>query len=171
MFNVFKPNPPRGRRGCSMDDSERVESLGYLFLAHHSHKNISHTILIQISGKSLRLCARCTGITLGFGLGLLFIRGLLGLFTSFPVLIAIFPLPGALDWLLQVFRVRESTTPRRIVTGALIGNLYAVLGVSLVEGSLLLLSYFLLFATTYFVSLFLLFKKTGALDRYVATAW
>ncbi len=39
------------------------------------------------------------------------------------------------------------------------------------EGSLLLLGYFLLFGATYFVSLFFLFKKTGALDRYVTSAW
>ena len=97
--------------------------------------------------------------------------GFLGLFTSLPLLIALFPLPGAIDWLLQVFRVRESTNPRRIVTGVLIGNLYAVGGASLATGSLLLLGYFLLFGVTYFASLFFLFKKTGALDRYVTSAW
>ena len=153
------------------NDSEQVESLGYLLLAHHSRKNSSHTLTFQIQGKSLRLCARCTGITTGFIIGLLFLRGLLELFTSFPLLIAIFPLPGAIDWLLQVFRVRESTNPRRIITGVLVGNLYAVGGVSMLEGSLLLLGYFLMFGAAYFVSLFLLFKKTRALNRYVTSAW
>ncbi len=153
------------------NDSGRIESLGYLLLAHHSRKNSSHTIPISFRGKSVRLCARCTGITVGLGLGLLVLKELLGLFTSFPLLIAIFPLPGALDWLLQVFRVRESTNPRRIVTGVLIGNLYVIEGASLMEGSLTLLGYFLLFGAAYFISLFLLFKKTGALNRYVTSAW
>ncbi len=153
------------------EESGEAESLGFLLLSHHSRKNLSHTLMIPIAGRSVRLCARCTGIAMGIALGLVSLRSLLGIFSSFPLLIGLFPLPGAADWLLQVFRVRQSTNPRRIVTGVLIGVLYAVGGAALVGGTIVLLEYFLVCWTAYFVTLYLLFRKTGALQRYVSSSW
>lgn len=152
-------------------ESREAESLGFLLLSHHSRKNISHTLLIPIAGRNVRLCARCTGIAIGIALGLLSLKSLLGIFASYPLLIGLLPLPGAIDWLLQVFRVRQSTNPRRVVTGVLIGILYAVGGAALIEGSIALLEFFIVFWSGYFAALYLLFRKTGALQRYIKSAW
>ncbi len=153
------------------NESTDRESLQFLLFSHHSQRNLSHTIPIAIFGRVVRLCARCAGIATGIGVGLLIFEALYGTFTSFPALVAIFPLPGAIDWLLQVFGKRQSTNPRRLVTGFLIGNLYVVGGASLIRASSILLQYLGFFGTAYFISLYLLFKKTGALTRYLRLAW
>ncbi len=151
--------------------SLRTESLGFLLLSHHRRKNLSHTLEIRVAGRTLNLCARCSGMGIGFVLGLVFLESLLGVFSSLPILIAVFPIPAAVDWLLQVFRVRDSTNPRRVVTGVLIGVVYALAAAALFGGRIILLEYFGIVWVAYFCALYMVFRKTGALNRYISSVW
>ena len=64
------------------------------------------------------LCARCTGVTLGFFVALLCL--IFGIF--FPDSISIgFMIIMFIDWALQYKKIKESTNMRRFVTGILGG--------------------------------------------------
>lgn len=75
----------------------------------------------SVGAYQLPLCARCTGVVLGQGCGLLlWLAGV-----RLPVaLCAACLLLLLADWLLQHFRVLESTNIRRLVTGVLAGAGY-----------------------------------------------
>ena len=65
-------------------------------------------------GYQFPICARCTGISIGFiaALVCLYLR------VSFPFsLSTAFVLPMFLDWLLQFLHIKESTNIRRLITG------------------------------------------------------
>ncbi|RLI51955.1 hypothetical protein DRO61_01050 [Candidatus Bathyarchaeota archaeon] len=87
-----------------------------------------HWFTIHAFGKKLRLCARCSGVVLGF----IFFKSLsTPLFMSFSsivipiktgfILAIIFALPAVVDWMTQVVGLRESTNRLRIITGFLEG--------------------------------------------------
>lgn len=88
-----------------------------------------------------------------------------------PLLITLFTLPAIIDWLLQVFRVRESTSIRRLATGALVGQAYFVLLVAIADGWLLLVYYYVILFAAYSIFLYSLFRKTGVMDNYLASSW
>lgn len=73
------------------------------------------------------MCARCTGIALGYGLG-----AVLFIWTRLPVLVC---LTGAaimfIDWFLQYTQLLPSTNARRLITGMLCGIGYEHLLVNL----------------------------------------
>ena len=70
-------------------------------------------------GVQFPICARCTGLIVGQTLGI--IAFALGLRTPWPLDIALIALMAA-DALAQQFLARESTNPRRVVTGLLAGT-------------------------------------------------
>ena len=145
--------------------------LWFLLLAHHSYNRISHTLQIPIGSRQVCLCTRCTGILLGMLAGLFYAATLASALARTPLLIFLFPLPAVADWLLQVFRVSESTSLRRLATGALVGQAYLVLLVALAGGWLGLLWYFALAFAAYAVFLYVLFWKTGIMGSYMGSAW
>ncbi len=87
-----------------------------------------HWITLDVFGRRLRLCARCTGYALGFlaltaviGLqGLQFFGSLSPLYQVSVCLILLAPL--TLDWLTQSWGRRESNNGLRLLTGFLLGS-------------------------------------------------
>lgn len=65
-------------------------------------------------GKQFPVCARCTGVTLGQAGALL--AAAFKIPVSFGLSVFLLAVMGA-DWCLQAFRIRESTNPRRFITG------------------------------------------------------
>ena len=88
-----------------------------------------------------------------------------------PLLIVFFTLPAIVDWLFQVFGVRESTSIRRLATGAFVGQAYLVLLIAIAEGWLSLLSYYVIVFAAYSIFLYSLFRKTHVMDNYMASSW
>lgn len=88
----------------------------------------SHWFSIRARGKELRLCARCSGVVLGFlslkGLWTaLFtpsLKGVIPFHIGFPVALLL-ALPAISDWVTQTVGFRESTNSIRLFTGFLEG--------------------------------------------------
>jgi uncharacterized membrane protein len=153
---------------------ERVESrpsFWFLILSHHSFARLSHTFRISVGTRNAYVCARCTGIAIGIVVGLAYIDVLADWFFQYPVLIFVFTMPAAIDWLFQVFKWRESTNSRRLMTGALIGQAYLVGLIALIRDWLPLLTYYVIAFATYGAVLYSIFRKTGAMNDYLATSW
>lgn len=88
------------------------KKIGFAFC--HRRKDRS----LKMLGYTFPLCARCTGLWLGFGMGLVF--RILGL--HMPLVFAIaFMLPLIIDGFTQFFRFGESNSPLRLLTGILFG--------------------------------------------------
>jgi len=104
-------------------------------------------------------------------MGLSYVNFLANSFAKFPILILVFTLPALVDWLLQVFRVKSSTNPRRVLTGFLIGQTYLVGLVALTRAWFPLLLLYLLVFASYGVLLYALFRKTGIMSKYMADSW
>ena len=143
----------------------------FFILSHHSYGKLSHTIRVGLGRRDVYLCARCTGIGVGMAVGLFYVNYLADGFLRFPGLIVAFVLPAIVDWLFQVFRLRTSTNPRRLVTGALVGQAYLVGLIALVRGWFALLSYYALAFAGFAVILYVLFRMTGAMDDYLSSSW
>ena len=101
----------------------------------------SHWFSIRAFGKELRLCARCSGVVLGFicskSLLTALFRSSLGVVLQFQtgfVAALILALPAIIDWTTQAVGFRESNNPLRVVTGFLEGA--GVLLLSLTDISL-----------------------------------
>lgn len=71
-----------------------------------------------IFGYQFPLCARCTGVTVGFAIALLCLinKSFISNILAAALLVVMFA-----DWLLQYAKVKESTNIRRLVTGILGG--------------------------------------------------
>lgn len=106
-------------------------------------------------------------MALGFLAGAFYINQLMMGVVSWPFLLAIFPIPTAVDWLIQVHGLRESTNWRRVVTGALLGQFYLVGLVALVTRQVALLIDLGIVWLSYVAVLYFLFRKTNALQSYL----
>lgn len=146
-------------------------SLSFVILSHHSYRKISHTIQVKVGERRFYFCARCTGIVIGMPAGLLYLNYLSTVFLQYPILIFVFTLPAIIDWLLQVFEYRDSSNPRRILTGALVGQTYLVGLIAIIKGWFPLLSEYALVYAVYTVILYILFRVTGVMKDYLARSW
>lgn len=85
----------------------------------------NHWITLNLHGYRLRLCARCSGYTLGFMAPLLmgdYLEGLRSLEPGVQMLTcALLALPCVLDWVTQSWGLRESSNHVRLATGFLMG--------------------------------------------------
>jgi len=106
-------------------------------------------------------------VALGFLIGAFYLNQLIISVASWPFLLAIFPIPAATDWLIQVHGLRESTNWRRVVTGIALGQLYLVGVVALVTREFALLIDSGLVWLAYAVALFIIFNRTNALQSYL----
>ena len=70
-----------------------------------------------IGGRQFPLCARCTGLAIGYVLAF----ALLSLLRPSLILCAAFCEIMFLDWLIQYLEIRPSTNIRRLLTGTLCG--------------------------------------------------
>ena len=118
-------------------------------------------------GRTIYFGARCTGVALGFLIGTLYVQWLMVSVVSWPFLLALFPIPAAADWLIQVHGLRDSTNWRRVVTGIVLGQLYLVGLVALVTREFALLIDSGVVWLVYAVVLFIIFNKTNALQSYL----
>jgi uncharacterized membrane protein len=87
--------------------------LKYLFICHRIP---SRSFFFK--GKPFPICARCTGITIGYiiGIGIAAFYGIVGLLVS-----ALLVIPTTLDGAIPLFGRYESTNLRRFVTGLMAG--------------------------------------------------
>lgn len=87
--------------------------LQYAFMCHRMPERSFH-----FHGKQFPLCARCTGIMVGYAVGLLILAtyGRLSLLLSFALII-----PMVIDGTGQLFQKWESTNIRRLITGIMGG--------------------------------------------------
>ncbi len=87
-----------------------------------------HWITLDVFGRRLRLCARCTGYSLGFLAltavisiqGLHFFGSLSPLYQVSVCLLLLAPL--TLDWITQSWGLRESNNGLRLLTGLFLGS-------------------------------------------------
>ncbi len=87
-----------------------------------------HWITLDVFGRRLRLCARCTGYSLGFLAltavisvwGLRFFGSLSPLYQVTVCLLLLAPL--TLDWVTQSWGLRESNNGLRLLTGLFLGS-------------------------------------------------
>lgn len=103
--------------------SETFDRLWLIFFAHHTPDKFHRCLRIQIRGRKLYLCARCTGMLSGI-YAAIFLLPLLQSFVSPTIALIIlitFPLPAILDWLSQYGGMRESNNRTRVVSGLLLG--------------------------------------------------
>ncbi len=104
--------------------SETFNRLWLIFFAHHAPDKFHRCLRIQIRGRKLYLCARCTGMLSGIYVAVFLLPLLQSLVLptiAWIVLIA-FPLPAIVDWLSQYSGKRESNNRIRVVSGLLLGS-------------------------------------------------
>ncbi|MFX1351967.1 MAG: DUF2085 domain-containing protein [Promethearchaeota archaeon] len=104
--------------------SETFNRLWLVFFAHHAPDKFHRCLRIQIRGRKLYLCARCTGMLSGIYAAVFLLPSLQSLVLptiAWIVLIA-FPLPAIVDWLSQYSGKRESNNRIRVVSGLLLGS-------------------------------------------------
>ncbi|MFX0089108.1 MAG: DUF2085 domain-containing protein [Candidatus Hodarchaeota archaeon] len=104
--------------------SETFNRLWLVFFAHHAPDKFHRCLRIQIRGRKLYLCARCTGMLSGIYVAVFLLPSLQSLVLptiAWIVLIA-FPLPAIVDWLSQYSGKRESNNRIRVVSGLLLGS-------------------------------------------------
>lgn len=94
-------------------------------LSHHRPANYDRCYSPAVRGRTIRLCARCSGIYPGILAGL-------WAFVGAPspvrdvVLVVVFPLPALLDWSTSALTDREGSNPGRTATGFLLGYGYGL---------------------------------------------
>ncbi len=154
-----------------LSESTESASIWFLLLSHHSKKNLSRTIKVHLMGRALHLCARCTGIVIGILMGVFYANWLMMVFISYPVVIALFPVPATADWLIQVHGLRESTNWRRVLTGAMLGQVYLVGLLAITSRHFPLLTYLGIVWLAYIVFMYVLFRRTNALSVYLRKSW
>jgi len=116
-----------------------AETQRYL-LSHHEPSGYHRCYALQIRGRTVRLCARCSGVYPGIAVGLgLFVTSVLS--AVHLLLIAVLPVPALVDWTVTHFRPVDGWNSIRTLTGFLLGTGYGLgLGHLLLGGELLVLA-------------------------------
>ena len=109
--------------------SEEPRAWEYL-LAHHLPDRYERTLRIRLGARQVRVCTRCSAQVLGvvaFVVGALLAipAGVAWFAPSAQLVVVLAPLPAAVDWTTQAIGRRESTSPLRLLTGALLGFAFA----------------------------------------------
>lgn len=107
----------------------------FLLLSHHPPEKLHRTLHLNIKGKTIYLCARCTGdyagtlsILIAWFLGFKFPVGL------YLPLVAILPTFTVLDWVTQSCKLRESRNGIRVFTGFFLGAAKGLILLMLIQG-------------------------------------
>lgn len=103
--------------------SDTFNRLWLVFFAHHTPDKFHRCLKVQIRGKKLYFCARCTGILSGTYTAIFLFplfQSLISPLIASIILIA-FPLPVIVDWLSQYGGKRESNNKTRVASGFLLG--------------------------------------------------
>jgi uncharacterized membrane protein len=149
-------------------DKKDWHYLLFLLLSHHKPDKLHRTIHINIRGKAIYLCARCTGKY--SALLSVFIAWFLGYgfpaWAYFP-LFTFLPLPSVVDWFTQSCKLRESKNTIRVCTGFLLGIAEGLVLLTIVKGMLYLFLSALAVFATYVLSIYIIALKTRRLDSYL----
>jgi uncharacterized membrane protein len=149
-------------------DKEDWHLLLFLLLSHHKTEKLHRTIHVGFRGRSIYLCARCTGTY--SGILSVFVAWFLGY--GFPAwlylpLFSVLPIPCIVDWFTQSCKLRESRNPIRVCTGYLLGISEGLLLLTLVNGMFYSLFIALAISGAYFLSIYVIAWKTKCLDSYL----
>lgn len=113
-----------------------LSATGTYLLSHHEPSEWYRCYAIPLGGRTIRLCARCSGIYPGIAVGLFASLG--DTITAVPIwLIAVLPAPALLDWVVTTFTDRRGHNLVRTGTGALLGAGYGLGLGSLLSGRIL----------------------------------
>jgi len=136
---------------------ESVKKFLLFLLSHHTEEYAHRTLCLRIRTYKVRLCARCSGLTLGFFSGILvhlyfwqwfYIAELVAV-----VLIVILLMPALLDWGTQSVLERESNNWIRVATGFLLG--FGICFAKFISLTVLLI----LISVFYFLAAFIVFAR------------
>jgi uncharacterized membrane protein len=101
-----------------------AETRGYL-LSHHEPAEYHRCHSPSIGGRTVHICARCSGIYPGIVAG--FVLFATGTATGYHLpLIALFPVFAIVDWAVTTFTSVRGWNSVRTVTGALLGTAYGL---------------------------------------------
>ncbi len=105
-------------------------------LSHHVPAAWDRCYTVHLSGRRVRLCARCLGIYPGIAIGL--IVSLIGPTWAAGLLPAsLLPLPALLEWTTTTVGSHPGRNPIRTATGLLLGYAYGIgLTLLLIDGDL-----------------------------------
>ncbi|MBX0295566.1 DUF2085 domain-containing protein [Haloarcula nitratireducens] len=94
-------------------------------LSHHTPDEHYRCHRLPVAGRTVHLCARCSGVYPGIALGV--VAFLLGVAPGawFPV-VALGPLPALVDWALTTLTDRRGKNAVRTATGGLLGLAYGL---------------------------------------------
>lgn len=94
-------------------------------LAHHRPAEYDRCHALRVRGRTVRLCARCSGVYPGIAVGLVLVAtgAASGLW---PWLVALGPAPALFDWGVTTLGSRRGHNVVRTATGALLGAGYGV---------------------------------------------
>lgn len=139
-------------------------------LSHHLPTRYARTLGFPVGGRTVHLCARCTGQAIGVLTLLLLYLASDPLRTSLflpaiQILFAFAPLPSAFDWLTQSLGQRESTNGVRVLSGILLGLSFADVLIVLLAGQVQLLLVLVFVVALYVGSLALVLRVTGGWRR------
>lgn len=124
------------------------KALLYL-LSHHTEDHLDRALCLNFFGKKLYICARCTGLTLGFISGILLQA--YSIITHFDENLSLFlaiglALPAMVDWWTQSVFGRESKNYIRVPTGYALGLGITFLRFSNLTWSIVAIVIFFIFA-------------------------
>jgi len=98
------------------------ESTLFFILAHHDKHHLNRCVRVQPGNREVFLCARCTGILIGFTAHIVLLLTVLSLSASVgDILLFLLPLSSVADWITQSLGRRESMNRIRISTGFILG--------------------------------------------------
>ncbi len=118
-------------------------------LSHHTEDHLDRALCLNFLGKKLYVCARCTGLTLGFISGILLqtFSIITNLEQNLSLLLAIaLALPAMVDWWTQSVFGRESRNYIRVLTGYVLGLAVTFLRFSNMTWSIITIIIFFIFA-------------------------
>lgn len=141
--------------------SETFERLWLIFFAHHAPDKFHRCLKIQIKGRKLYLCARCTGMLSGI-YAAVFLFPLIQDFVS-PIIaltmLTVFPLPAMLDWLSQYGGRRESNNGIRVASGLLLG--FSIGSLAFTKEYILTLSIVFIYTILILIAVLIIRTKRG----------
>jgi uncharacterized membrane protein len=111
--------------GDLMVSNEDVKKAVLYLLSHHTEEHLDRALRLKFPGdRKLYICARCTGMILGFVSGILLQR--FGFITNLDENLSLFlaiglALPAMIDWWTQSVFGRESKNYIRVPTGFSLG--------------------------------------------------
>ncbi|MBV0924337.1 DUF2085 domain-containing protein [Halomicroarcula limicola] len=94
-------------------------------LSHHAADERYRCHRLPVAGRTILVCARCSGIYPGIALGVLAFRLGVAPGAWFPV-VALGPLPALVDWALTTFTGHRGRNTVRTATGGLLGLAYGL---------------------------------------------